>query len=54
MGTKNNISALKVAARAMDAAVDKVLAVPASRTRDLGGSMNCDEFGRRAAQVVGS
>jgi len=32
--------------------VDKVLADPASRTRDLGGSVNCDEFGRRVAAVL--
>jgi 3-isopropylmalate dehydrogenase len=37
------------AAAAMEAAVDKALADPAARTRDLGGSSNCDAFGARVA-----
>lgn len=43
---------LAKAAQAIEAAVDKVLADPRSRTRDLGGSTHCDEFGRRVAQAV--
>lgn len=52
MGTKNKVPTLNKAAQAMEAAVDKVLADPASRTRDLGGAVNCDEFGRRVAKIV--
>ena len=43
---------LATAAKAIDAAVDKVLADPAARTRDLGGATNCDEFSKRVAQAV--
>jgi 3-isopropylmalate dehydrogenase len=52
IGTKNKAPALNQAAQAMEAAVDKLLADPASRTRDLGGTVNCDEFGRRVAKIV--
>ena len=40
------------AAAAIEAAVDQVLADPASRTRDLGGSMACDAFGQKVAAAV--
>ena len=33
-------------------AVDTVLDEPANRTRDLGGSVNTDAFGRLVAEVV--
>jgi 3-isopropylmalate dehydrogenase len=36
----------------METAVDQVLADPASRTRDLGGTTKCDAFGQRVAQIV--
>jgi 3-isopropylmalate dehydrogenase len=52
IGTKNKAPALNQAAQAMEAAVDKLLADPASRTRDLGGTVNCDEYGRRVAKIV--
>ena len=42
------------AAKAMEAAVDTVLADPAARTRDLGGVTNCDTFGRQVANAVAS
>jgi len=41
----------EAAAQAIDAAVDRVLAHPATRTRDLGGSTGCRAFG--AAVVAG-
>ena len=49
MGTRHDKPALHEAAAAMERAVDTVLADPASRTRDLGGSMNTDAFGRQVA-----
>jgi 3-isopropylmalate dehydrogenase len=52
MGTRHGKPALHQAASAMERAVDTVLADPKSRTRDLGGTMNCDEFGRHVAAVV--
>lgn len=52
MGTRHNKPALHQAAGAMERAIDTVLADPKSRTRDLGGKMNCDEFGRHVATVV--
>jgi 3-isopropylmalate dehydrogenase len=52
MGTRHKVPALNEAAQAMEAAVDHVLADPASRTRDLGGTADTDEFGRRVAKVV--
>jgi isocitrate/isopropylmalate dehydrogenase len=32
--------------------VDKVLADPASRTRDLGGTLGTKEFGRRVVGAI--
>jgi 3-isopropylmalate dehydrogenase len=52
MGTKQNKPALHQAARKIEVSIDTVLADPKSRTRDLGGSMNCDAFGRHVASVV--
>jgi 3-isopropylmalate dehydrogenase len=43
---------LAEAAQAIEAAVDTVLADPGSRTRDLGGSTKCDEFGRLVAAAL--
>lgn len=43
---------LAAAAKTVEAAVDKVLADPACRPRDLGGTINCDAFARRVAEVV--
>lgn len=41
------------AAAAMSAAVDEVLANPATRTRDLGGTMGCKAFASEVARAVG-
>ena len=43
---------LASAAKAIESAVDKVLADPGSRTGDLGGTAKCDEFGKRVARAV--
>jgi 3-isopropylmalate dehydrogenase len=37
---------------AMTAAVDKVLENPATRTRDIGGTMGCEAFARAVAEAV--
>jgi len=52
MGTRHNKPSLHQAASTMERAIDCVLADPKSRTRDLGGVMNCDEYGRHVAAVV--
>lgn len=52
MGSRHDKPACHEAANAMERAIDQVLADPQSRTRDLGGKMNCDEFGRHVASVV--
>lgn len=43
---------LAEAGKAIERAVDTVLADPGSRPRDLGGATDCDEIGRRIAQAV--
>ena len=52
MGEHHKSDALWKAGSAMDAAVDHVLADPASRTADLGGSLGCKAFGERVAEAV--
>lgn len=53
-GDKRGHAALQQAGDAMTAAVDQVLANPATRTRDIGGTMGCQAFGRAVAQAVAS
>ena len=43
---------LAKAASAMDAAVDRVLENPSTRTRDIGGTIGCKAFGEQVAQAV--
>ncbi len=52
LGERHGRANFSAAAAAMDAAVDRVLADPASRTADLGGSTGCAEFGRHVAAAV--
>ena len=52
LGEQRSVSRLVEAGAAISAAVDRVLEDPASRTRDLGGSVNTDDFGRRVAAAV--
>ncbi len=52
MATRYGKPAFHEAAQAIERAVDNVLAEPASRTRDLGGTMNCDAFGHRVAERI--
>jgi 3-isopropylmalate dehydrogenase len=52
MGEKHGQPQFEKAATAMDAAVDKVLEDPASRTADLGGRLGTKAFGDRVAKLV--
>jgi 3-isopropylmalate dehydrogenase len=49
LGEQRGISKLQQAGSAMQSAVDDVLRDPATRTRDLEGEVNTDEFGRLVA-----
>lgn len=52
LGEKRGLRNFEAAGAEMERAVDAVLANPASRTRDLGGSMNTDAFGAAVAREV--
>ena len=52
MGERHRKPQFNSAAKAIDAAVDRVLAEPARRTRDLGGTAGCMEFGRSVAKEL--
>ncbi len=52
MGDHHKVEALAKAGSAMEAAVDQVLENPASRTRDIGGTIGCKAFGEQVAQAV--
>ena len=52
LGEQRQLPALEAAGRAMEAAIDRVLADPASRTRDLGGSLGTEAFGERVAEAL--
>src|SRR5262249_5554295 len=52
IGEQRKISDLERAGGGIERAVDAVLTDPQSRTRDLGGELNTDAFGKRVAQAV--
>ncbi|MEC5406442.1 isocitrate/isopropylmalate dehydrogenase family protein [Paraburkholderia sp. MPAMCS5] len=52
MGEHHDKPAFVEAGQAMEAAVDKVLENPATRTPDLGGKFGCKAFGDEVARVV--
>lgn len=52
LGEKRSNAALEAAGKAMETAVDKVLENAENRTRDLGGSMSTDAFGKLVAEAV--
>jgi 3-isopropylmalate dehydrogenase len=54
IGEQRSIAALEAAGSAIELAVDEVLADPGARTRDLGGSLGTDAFGKRVALAVAS
>jgi 3-isopropylmalate dehydrogenase len=52
LGEQRSLPAFEAAGAAIDQAVDAVLSDPALRTRDLGGAVNTDAFGRHVAERV--
>lgn len=54
LGEQRGVSKLVEAGNAIAAAVDRVIDDPTRRTRDLGGSLNTDEFGHLVSQAVAS
>ncbi|MFE0757000.1 isocitrate/isopropylmalate dehydrogenase family protein [Inquilinus sp. NPDC058860] len=52
LGEQRKLPALEAAGAEIERAVDEILADPASRTRDLGGSLNTDAFGERVAKAI--
>jgi 3-isopropylmalate dehydrogenase len=54
VGDKQGNKALRQAGDAMTAAVDVVLANPATRTPDIGGTMGCKAFAQAVADAVKS
>ena len=54
MGDRHGSQPLRDAAAAMETAVDRVLADPATRTPDLGGTLGCKAFGAAVAERVGN
>lgn len=54
LGDKHAHAGMQRAGDAMSAAVDAVLANPATRTPDIGGTMGCQAFGREVAGAIGA
>jgi 3-isopropylmalate dehydrogenase len=52
LGEQRGVQKLMDAGAAIAEAVDRVLDDPAKRTRDIGGSVNTDDFGRMVAEAV--
>lgn len=52
VGDKRGLPAMQKAGDAMTAAVDRVLENPATRTRDIGGTIGCKAFGDAVAAAV--
>lgn len=54
LGEHRSLPDLEAAGQAIEVAVDRVRADPASRTRDLGGSLGTRAFGERVARTLAS
>jgi isocitrate/isopropylmalate dehydrogenase len=52
LGERRGSDKLLQSARAIEAALDRVIATPAGRTRDMGGTLGTDAFAARVAQAV--
>ena len=52
LGEQRDVAKLMAAGKAMADAVDAVIDDPAKRTRDLGGTINTDVFGRHVAEAL--
>jgi 3-isopropylmalate dehydrogenase len=53
LGERRRDSQLVKAADLIEQALDRVIADPAQRTRDLGGSLGTKAFGERVAAALG-
>lgn len=54
VGDRQGVKAMQQAGDAMSAAVDLVLSNPATRTRDIGGSVGCKAFANAVSQSIAS
>jgi 3-isopropylmalate dehydrogenase len=52
LGERRGEPKLTQAAQAIEAALDRVIATPDGRTRDMGGTLGTDAFGERVAKVL--
>ena len=52
MGDQRHDTKLVRAANEIEAAVDRVIAKPDGRTRDMGGKTGTDAFGKKVAEAV--
>jgi 3-isopropylmalate dehydrogenase len=52
MGERKNAARLVEAADAIEAALERTIATPAWRTRDLGGPLGTKAFGERVAAAL--
>jgi 3-isopropylmalate dehydrogenase len=52
LGDRRGLEKLTRAGAAIETAVDAVLVVPENRTRDLGGTVNTDAFGKLVAAAL--
>jgi 3-isopropylmalate dehydrogenase len=53
LARRHNNSAFALAAQKIDAAIDTAIKDPASRTRDLGGTLGTQEFAKNVAARLG-
>ncbi len=53
IGRRSGTEALGAAAQFIEAAVDKVLRDPATRTADLGGTLGTQAFAKAVAETLG-
>lgn len=54
LGEQRKLPTFEAAGAEIERAIDEVLANPESRTRDLGGTLNTDAFGKLVAQAIGN
>ena len=54
LGERRKSKELRKSAAAIDAALDRAIATPEWRTRDLGGPLGTKAFGERIAAMLGT
>ena len=52
LGERRGEKKLEQAAAAIEAALDRVIAMPDGRTRDMGGTLGTDAFGKKVAEAL--